>query len=295
MGYANIQNLYKDQNILLFKRCFCLEKIHGTSAHLSLGMTPDGEVHINFFAGGEKHEKFVSLFNQDSLKEKFKSIYSGNDIVVHGEAYGGKQQGMSATYGPNLKFIAFDVKVGENWVSIPHAETIVQSLGLEFIHYVETSTDLADLDRERDKESTQAIRNGMGPGKVSEGVVLRPLIEVRLNNGSRVCAKHKKAEFRETSTPREVDPTKMKVLEEANDVAEEYVVMERLNHVKESINKEIDVCNIPFFIKGMLEDIKKEQMEGEIVWTKDVEKAVGTKTAKLIKQVMQNSLVEASE
>ena len=35
MGYRHIDNLYKDQRILLFRECFALEKIHGTSAHVS--------------------------------------------------------------------------------------------------------------------------------------------------------------------------------------------------------------------------------------------------------------------
>jgi hypothetical protein len=34
MGYAHINNLYKDQEILIFKHVWALEKIHGTSAHI---------------------------------------------------------------------------------------------------------------------------------------------------------------------------------------------------------------------------------------------------------------------
>ena len=33
MAYMHIENLYRNQNILLFKQCYCLEKIHGTSAN----------------------------------------------------------------------------------------------------------------------------------------------------------------------------------------------------------------------------------------------------------------------
>ena len=35
MGYAHIENLYKNQTILLFRRCWALEKVHGTSAHIT--------------------------------------------------------------------------------------------------------------------------------------------------------------------------------------------------------------------------------------------------------------------
>ena len=49
MGYLHIPNLYKAQEILMFKRCYALEKIHGTSAHIAW----DGN-HIRFFSGGER-------------------------------------------------------------------------------------------------------------------------------------------------------------------------------------------------------------------------------------------------
>jgi len=32
MGYLNIDNLYKAQEVLMFRECYAMEKIHGTSA-----------------------------------------------------------------------------------------------------------------------------------------------------------------------------------------------------------------------------------------------------------------------
>ena len=32
MGYLHIENLYKAQDILLFRECYALEKVHGTAA-----------------------------------------------------------------------------------------------------------------------------------------------------------------------------------------------------------------------------------------------------------------------
>src|SRR3990167_11482310 len=51
MSYMHIENLYKAQDILAFKRCFALEKIHGTSAHVAWR---DGSVVLS--SGGEKAE-----------------------------------------------------------------------------------------------------------------------------------------------------------------------------------------------------------------------------------------------
>ena len=54
MAYMHIDNLYKAQEILAFKECYALEKIHGTSAHIYWS----GET-LRLFAGGVSHEGFV--------------------------------------------------------------------------------------------------------------------------------------------------------------------------------------------------------------------------------------------
>ena len=65
MGYLHIPNLYRAQDILLFKRCYAMEKIHGTSAHVQL---KDGM--LTYFSGGGKHAIFMELFApHDDFKE----------------------------------------------------------------------------------------------------------------------------------------------------------------------------------------------------------------------------------
>ncbi|GAG47185.1 unnamed protein product, partial [marine sediment metagenome] len=130
MGYLHINNLYKNQDIMMFKECYALEKIHGTSAHVQWKV----ESGIRFFSGGEKHEKFVDLFEADPLTEKMQGL-GAEKVTVYGEAYGGKQQGMSYLYGKELKFAVFDVKIGDVWLAVPQAEEVAKSLGLEFVSY----------------------------------------------------------------------------------------------------------------------------------------------------------------
>ena len=126
-------------------------------------------------------------------------------------------------------------------MDVPKAESIVKSLGLEFVHYVKISTDLKEIDAQRDMYSIQAIRNGIseyaGPNanvlnpKMREGIVLRPLIELTKNNGERIICKHKRAEFIETKTPRVVDLDKQRVLESAQLIVDEWVTNNRLNNI----------------------------------------------------------------
>jgi len=286
MGYLHIDNLYKDQTILIFKECYALEKIHGTSAHLSWNCK---DKKVKYFSGGESNERFVKVFDNDFLINKFSELFIDSNAVVYGEAYGGKQQGMSNTYGKELKFVAFDVSVNDSWLEVPKAENVCNALNIEFVEYVKVPTDLEALNAERDKPSTQAKRNGIEDDKIREGVVLRPLVEFIMKNGSRVIAKHKRDEFKETKTPREVSPEQFKILEDAKAIAEEWVTEMRLKHVLDKLPQGINVESTKLVIEAMVEDVYREA-KGEIVESKDVTKFIGSRAAQLFKQKLQSQL-----
>jgi len=316
MGYLHIENLYKEQTILLFKRCFALEKIHGTSAHITFKNEPtaagagDTVIKLNFFSGGESHVRFLTLFNQEELLKRFADLgIRDRDVTVYGEAYGGSQQGMSHVYGKELKFIVFDIQVGECWLNVPNADDMAKKLGLDFVYYEECSTDLASLDAQRDMVSVQAIRNGVSSivghnvlteadgvvevpnigrvldSKPREGVVLRPLVELTDNRGNRVVCKHKGDKFKETATPRPVvDPSKMQVLADANAVANEWVTATRLEHVLDKLPGHC-MEKMRDIIAAMQEDVLREG-KGEIVESESVKKAIGKKAAEMYKSYL---------
>jgi hypothetical protein len=292
MGYLHIDNLYKDPYILQFKECYALEKIHGTSAHIKVQQGV-----LSFFSGGEKHTNFVQLFSSEQC-DLFKNLMPQVELTLFGEAYGGNCQGMSATYGNKLKFVVFDVRVNTTWLPVPKAEKFVVELGLEFVDYALIPCTIEAIDAERDKDSTQAIRNGCGTGKIREGVVLRPLMEGMHNNGSelgRIISKHKRAEFGERASQVEVNPEKLKVLDDARAIAEEWVTPMRLAHVLDKLRGDGLVGNgdgngnvlgmecIPDIIKAMIEDILREGA-GEIVDSKDARRAIGKLTVALYKK-----------
>jgi hypothetical protein len=279
----HIENLYKNRDILMFKECYAMEKIHGTSAHIGW----NGKVY--FFSGGESYDMFVKLFNKDKLTECFKSL--GTDkCVIYGEAYGGKQQGMRETYGNDLRFVAFEVLINDKFLCVPHAEKIVESFGLDFVPYVKISTNLDELDFWRDAPSQQSVKNGIVEEKRREGVVLRPLIEVVKNNGQRIISKHKNDEFCETKTKRLVadDEDKLKVWSIANEIADEWVTRMRLTHVLDKFPG-ASIEHTGQIIKAMVEDVEREG-DGEIVFSKEALSAIGKKTALLFKEMLKNSL-----
>ncbi len=303
MGYAHIENLYKNQTILLFRRCWALEKVHGTSAHVTfrsvggprIGGGRDPE--LSYFSGGENHDRFVGLFNAPDLISRFAALHH-HEVTIYGEAYGGRCMGMRATYGDELRFIAFDVRIdsspglstGEAWLSVPDAEQVVAALGLEFVPCVEVSTDLTELDRIRDAPSVVAQRRGCGDDKAREGVVLRPPIEVTLNGGHRVVAKHKREAFSERATPQKVvDPAKLAVLAEASAIAQEWVTPMRLAHVLDKLPRPLDISSTPRVIAAMIADVCREAA-GEIVESRDTTTAIGRRTASMFREWLQTQL-----
>lgn len=296
MGYAHIDDLYKNQDILLFCRCWALEKVHGTSAHVTYHAVGGPRIgggrgpELSYFSGGESHDRFVALFNDDDLTARFASL-GHHEVTIYGEAYGGRCRGMRATYGDELRFIAFDVRVGsspafstgEAWLSVPDAAQVVAALGLEFVPYVEVSTDLAELDRVRDAPSVVAQRRGCGDDKAREGVVLRPPIEVTLNGNHRVVAKHKRETFSERATPQKiVDAAKLAVLAEASAIAQERVTPMRLAHVLDKLPRPLDIRATPQVIAAMVGDVYREAV-GEVVESRDATIAIGRRTAALFR------------
>lgn len=268
---------------MMFKECYALEKVHGTSAHITWKYE---ENKIILFSGGGSHHNFVKLFNEQELKEEFKRQFPDSNVVIYGESYGGRQQGMKETYGLEQRFVAFDVKVGNTWLNVPNAEQVCGYFNIEFVDYVKIPTDVESINAQRDRESVQAIRNGMGEGKIREGVVLRPLKEFTDNRGNRVILKHKRDEFKETATSREIDPERLKILEDAEEIANEWVTPMRLEHV---LDKLPEVTGIEFtgtVVRAMIEDVYREA-EGEIIESQEVKKAIGSKAAKLFKQKIQ--------
>lgn len=256
MGYIHIESLYKCPDFFEnFKEIYCMEKIHGTSTwikyerdqrprgssanrmpifdllnnpkdyqvdHASLDLPVGFANHkLIFHSGGEPGPLFKELFNEEHLLGRLNEMAEINNwsvIKIHGEGYGGKQQGMKETYGCELKFVAFDVYVencdkatNSKFLDVPDAENLVINLGLEFVHYIRGPNIPEWIEQQSNCKSIQAVRNGMGKepkalnlerallvlgeDKNREGVVIKPINEGKLSNGKRAIVKHKNAQF----------------------------------------------------------------------------------------------------
>lgn len=286
MGYLHINNLYKDRRILDLRFVFSLEKVHGTSAHMAWDpskVTSPGVGGLTFFSGGESYDNFVKLFDADALHQKFLATFPNRCVTVFGEAYGGKQQGMSHTYGKQLCFIVFDVKIDDVWLDVPSGDRLTLSLGLEYVPYKLVACEQAVLDAERDAPSEVAVRRGITEPKPREGIVVRPTFECRFNNDERLIAKHKGDAFKETATPRKVfDPATQAALADADAIAAEWVTEMRLDHVLDKIPN-AGIEHTGQVVAAMVEDVYREAA-GEIVESKAAKSAIGRLAAAMFKR-----------
>jgi RNA ligase len=292
----HIESLYKCPKFFnLFPEVYAMEKIHGTSAWIHLNGNE-----LNFHSGGEQHNNFVALFDENFLKSTMMAILQANNwtqIKIHGEAYGYNQQAMSETYGNKRKFIVFDVLYttsasDSQFLDVPDAELVAKRLDLEFVHYTAGPNTPEWIEDEANKESVQAVRNGMGSGKPREGVVVRPVHEAMIGF-NRAIFKHKNAAFWEIASPRPLG-SRVKVMTDVEEIANEWVTLQRFNHVEDRVlqtkdEKKLVLKDIGPFINLMVEDVQREAGD-EIIWTNDVAKQIRKKTGMMFKEHLNKNL-----
>jgi len=266
-----------------------MEKVHGTSAHISYDPYKEG-CPVHFFSGGGKHEDFVALFDEELLKTNFWSKMGATPFTIYGEAYGGKLMGMRDTYGDKLRFIAFEVKIGDLWLSVEKAYEFCISLDIEFVPFEMVAAEVGVLDSMRDMDSLVAKRIlGLDTSKPREGIVIRPPFEVRLNNGTRLIAKHKSAKFSEHKQPREVTPDKLEKAKEAAKIADDWVTHARLMHVLDAFPEPHAIQITGEVIKAMIADVQREG-DQEIEFTPEVNKAISRAAALCYKNYLNSQI-----
>ncbi len=238
MGYLKIQNLERNQTILEHRACWALEKVHGTSAHIKYNAEHEA---IHYFHGGvSKAESFRALFDHEELLRRFGILVGELDvsssITLYGEAYGGKMQGMSSLYGPNLGFIGFDVRIDDHyWLDVPNAFNVATQLGQHFVPFSEVGTGIESLEAVRDAPS-RIWPDRLDKAAKGEGVVLRPLTECVDYRGNRVISKYKADWAKERKSTKVINPGQKEMQLKSRAFAEEFVVHERLLHILDAMS-----------------------------------------------------------
>jgi len=134
------------------------------------------------------------------LIEKMKEVFPDTSLCLYGEGYGAKIQS-GGNYIPNgVSFVLFDVRIGEWWLKRKDVEGIAEKLGIDIVPIIMESTIEEAIKVVRDGFiSTWSSHNASATSWChefkAEGLVGKPLVEMRDRRGHRIVTKLKTKDF----------------------------------------------------------------------------------------------------
>lgn len=176
------------------------EKIDGTN----ISVEWDGHA-VSFHRRTEraqipKHllEYLEKTFLTTEAEELFEQTYGDKNVILYGEGYGAKIQN-GGNYRSDVSFILFDVLIGDNWQEREWVEKTAKMFGIDVVPVVFVGSLEEGVDYVMEHHPS-TIGTAM-----MEGVVGRPMVEMRDRLGKRIIVKIKWEDFKEFA----------KILEEA--------------------------------------------------------------------------------
>lgn len=274
--YPEIVRLDKRPEILSVKHVVATEKLHGTNFRLFFpaGMTSTGEVRFggrneefeagtDGFYGGRPVRWFRDRANLLQRMFEVFTSYGFTDVTVFGEAFGaGIQKGVRYVASDEVLFRAFDVMVGDNFVTYDIFVKVCEEAGLPRVPEVwRGEPSVTAFDALLEQESIEAKNNGVtAEGNISEGVVIRSSPLLRDVFGQWLIIKHKSERFAEVakkgpSTGVDVAP--------AQSFAETFVVEGRVTNAlgrlrDRGVALENDMADMRVLVPELVADLLKE-------------------------------------
>lgn len=191
-----IPGLFRDPTVAFLKDVDWVwtEKVDGTNIRVMW----DG--HAVSFGGRTEHSdipaslvnRLNELFGGEENAQLFEQTFGEKEAILFGEGYGKKIQGCGSLYIPDgVDFILFDVLVGDTYLARPIVDSLAQTFGVKSVPVVGVGTLDAAVDFVKAHPASQL---GLLP---MEGVVCRPVVELRDRNGNRLIVKIKWRDFQE--------------------------------------------------------------------------------------------------
>lgn len=137
--------------------------------------------------------KLNEMFATSEAEELFEQTWGDKEVILFGEGYGPKIQN-GGEYRSDVSFILFDVLVGDNYQEREWVEKTAQMFNIDVVPIVLTGTIQDGIDY-----VMKHPRSTMGTAMM-EGVVGRPVIELRDRRGERVIVKIKWEDFKHFAT-----------------------------------------------------------------------------------------------
>lgn len=145
----------------------------------------------------EEVELLSNLGQKQALLDTFTDA-DGNpptsEIIIFGETYGKGMQAPGGRYcKTHLKFICFDIKIGNTWLTRESVEDICKRLGIDTVPYLGEMTLDEAIERVKAGFTSQVSED---PTLPAEGIVLRAPLGILDRRGRRIITKVKTCDFR---------------------------------------------------------------------------------------------------
>lgn len=207
--YHKIQTIYKRDNVtkklipyeftddtaryLALNEWVFTEKVDGTNIRIYW----DG--HKVTFAGRTDNAQIPAhlvnrlndLFGGEENAQLFEQKFGEMPVILYGEGYGPKIQGVGAKYRDDVDFILFDVMVGEMYLKRSDVENIAEYFSIDVVPILCQGTLYSGIEYVQTHRESTIAKNGAP----LEGVVGRPCVEVLDRRGKRVIVKIKCCDF----------------------------------------------------------------------------------------------------
>ncbi len=167
------------------------EKVDGTNIRIKY----DGQCIV--FGGktdnAQLHSDLINTLNK-KIQPKFnvfKEIFGESPACLYGEGYGaGIQKG--GCYRPDKDFVLFDVFINDFWLERENVEDIAIKTGLDIVPIM----DMGNLHK-MVEYAKNGFKSHWGDFQ-AEGIVARPLVEMRNRYNERIITKIKCKDFKRT-------------------------------------------------------------------------------------------------
>ena len=188
------ENIFRNETVEFLKdiEWEFTEKIDGTNIRVFW----DGHK-VSYYGRTDKAQipsqlmnRLVELFGGDTNEEMFEQKFGETPVMLIGEGYGAKIQ-KGGDYRQDNDFILFDVCVNDNYLSRENVKDIANYFNIDVVPTIMIGKLQDGIDYVKTKPKSK-----IGTAN-AEGLVARPLIELRDRTGKRVIVKIKVHDFEE--------------------------------------------------------------------------------------------------
>lgn len=186
------ENVYRNETVKFLKDIDWefTEKIDGTNIRIVW----DGHK-VSYYGRTDKAQipsqlmnRLIELFGGDVNEEMFEQKFGEKNVMLIGEGYGAKIQNGSS-YREDSDFILFDVLINDNYLSRENVKSIANYFNIDVVPTIMVGKLEDGINWVKTKPKSK-----IGTAN-SEGLVARPLVELKDRTGNRIILKIKVRDF----------------------------------------------------------------------------------------------------